>query len=130
MMNQGIDEANEINLHQELDRQEAGNQDFLDESDSTYLKKEKPKMPKTIEIEVKAKIGALEIPKTFSYEEPENWGEAISMSENGEASEFKVYLIKRKTNFMDKKRSGMVKDATKKLGALSIEKLREMGLDI
>jgi len=136
MINQGIDSADEINLNQELDEKWQKGSDFINEDDDEiktqnriFFAKRRSEM-KTYDIEVKAKIGALEIPKTFSYDEPEDWASAIEMSDKGEASEFKVYLIKRKTNFMDKHRSEMVKNATKKLGALSIEKLREIGLDV
>lgn len=127
MINQGMDSADQINLDSELDRQFAGSRDFLDEND-IIIKRGEKKM-RTIKVSVKAKIGALETSSVFDYDEPDNWQEAIQASEDGEASEFKIYLIKRKTNFQDAKRSKMVKQLTSKLGALSKDKLIELGLN-
>jgi len=83
---------------------------------------------KSYEIEVKAKIGSMIIPKKVNYDEPEDFAEGIEM--DGEDKAFKTYLNERKTNFMDKIRREILKDATKKIGELSIDQLRSLGLDI
>ena len=94
---------------------------------NTPPKKGDQKM-KTYEIEVKAKIGSLVIPKKVNYNEPEDFAEAIEM--DGETKAFKTFLNERKTNYMDKIRRDILKDATKKIGELSIDQLRSLGLDI
>ena len=68
------------------------------------------------------------IPKKVNYDEPEDFAEAIEM--DGETKAFKTFLNERKTNYMDTIRRDILKDATKKIGELSIEQLRSLGLDI
>jgi len=87
---------------------------------------------KTIKVSVKAKMGKLEKMQEFSYDEPENFEEAIEM--DGEAKAMKTYLNERKTNFQDKKRREMLDAMTKGVADLAKENpevealLREHGV--
>ena len=79
---------------------------------------------KTIKVSVKAKVGKLEKTAEFDYQEPETLEEAIES--DGKDELFKTYLIKRKTNFQDKNRKGMVDKMTKAIQ----KKLEELGIEI
>ena len=75
-------------------------------------------------VKVTAKVGKIEKSKSFEYEYPENFEEAIEV--DGESKAMKTYLNERKTNFQDKKRKEMVEQITK----LIAEKFAEMGIEI
>ena len=75
-------------------------------------------------IEVKGKVGSIEIAGKYDYEYPESPEEGLEV--DGEKRFMQLYQNERKTQFMDKCRKDLIKRATAKIA----EKMKDMDLSL
>ena len=80
---------------------------------------------KELTIKIKCKVGKFEKIIEAPYQEPETWEEAIQMDKS-ETKAFATYLIKRKTNEMDRIR----KKEIAKMQETLIAKMAELGIEL